>query len=397
MSITMYNCGFGDCFCVEDEYVKRPLYVDFGIHRNSLVGNKIARYNVIANEMMYTKNREQKQCDFLLTHYHEDHYSGIRKMKKKLEFENVYIPDVWEDNILLLIVLEILYKRKMKKRGATNILEVLLAVANTKGRLYLVSRGSSISTGLIALWPATNILEKEAERLLVELDIYRIYEEHLSELLHITHSLKRRVDMLQKQEHMQIQTLTNKIPDILSIKEIEELIEQLKFKIQIPLNYDTKVEKFNNEISIVFQNRKKWCTRNDYKDYCYDGRNCHNCFFRNGTRNLLFTGDVPNDILKKLSTMTDELKMHKQYDIIKIPHHGTEMYFFDFSPYIISGVTKCLIPNEKIKAGYDIYKDYENTLQKACVYSSENDCVIKWINSGCPRKVIGSNIKEENL
>ena len=52
MSITMYNCGFGDCFCVEDEYVKRPLYVDFGIHRNSLVGNKIARYNVIANEMM---------------------------------------------------------------------------------------------------------------------------------------------------------------------------------------------------------------------------------------------------------------------------------------------------------------------------------------------------------
>lgn len=36
MSVTMFNCGFGDCFCIEDEYVERPLYVDFGIISGSL-------------------------------------------------------------------------------------------------------------------------------------------------------------------------------------------------------------------------------------------------------------------------------------------------------------------------------------------------------------------------
>lgn len=40
MSVTMFNCGFGDCFCIEDEYVERPLYVDFGIISGSLKSPK---------------------------------------------------------------------------------------------------------------------------------------------------------------------------------------------------------------------------------------------------------------------------------------------------------------------------------------------------------------------
>ena len=40
MSIMMYDCGFGDCFCIKDEYVDRPLFVDFGIHTFSKVGKK---------------------------------------------------------------------------------------------------------------------------------------------------------------------------------------------------------------------------------------------------------------------------------------------------------------------------------------------------------------------
>lgn len=393
MSITMYNCGFGDCFCIEDEYVKRPLYVDFGIHRRSLVGKKLTRYNEITEEMMDISKDKKKPCDFLLTHYHEDHYSGIRRKKKKIKFENVYIPDVWKEHTLFLIVLDIIFKRK--RRRATNILDVLIAVANTGGKLYLVSRGSKIGTGLVALWPDINDLEKEAEKLIVDLDIYRFYEEYLSELNRITFSLIQRVNKLVNQERMEIQVLTDKEADVLSIDEIRSLVEYLDSKIQAPDNYKSKVEEFNNKISIVFQNEMQRC---DEKKDCYDDMaNCDNCIFRNNIRNLLFTGDVTNDVLTQLACVTGKLQMHEQYDIIKIPHHGTASYYFDFSPYITAGKTTCLISNEGFSKGYNIDNEYEKSLKEAHMVSSKNDCVIKWNTSTMTRKVIDPQIKEENL
>lgn len=39
MNITMYECGFGDCFKLEDNN-KNTLYVDFGIHDHSMGKSK---------------------------------------------------------------------------------------------------------------------------------------------------------------------------------------------------------------------------------------------------------------------------------------------------------------------------------------------------------------------
>ena len=35
MSVKMYDCGFGDCFVIEEEHVDKPLYVDLGVHSRS--------------------------------------------------------------------------------------------------------------------------------------------------------------------------------------------------------------------------------------------------------------------------------------------------------------------------------------------------------------------------
>ena len=57
MSVTMFNCGFGDCFCIEDEYVERPLYVDFGIISGSLKSPKGLRE---LSEMKFGGSKKKK-------------------------------------------------------------------------------------------------------------------------------------------------------------------------------------------------------------------------------------------------------------------------------------------------------------------------------------------------
>ena len=69
MKIRMYECGFGDCFRLREEN-QVDLYVDFGIHTSSWSGiDKINRFDNIIADM-------GKDTDFLLTHYHDDHFNG---------------------------------------------------------------------------------------------------------------------------------------------------------------------------------------------------------------------------------------------------------------------------------------------------------------------------------
>ena len=63
----MYKCAFGDCFKLEDD-AGDVLYVDFGIHIRSMKKkDREARYDQIIQDI-------PEKSDFLLTHYHADHY-----------------------------------------------------------------------------------------------------------------------------------------------------------------------------------------------------------------------------------------------------------------------------------------------------------------------------------
>ena len=82
MEIRMYECGFGDCFRLR-EANQVDLYVDFGIHSSSWSGNdKTNRFDNVIADM-----NEKK--DFLLTHYHDDHFNGAIYMATTTPHQNL--------------------------------------------------------------------------------------------------------------------------------------------------------------------------------------------------------------------------------------------------------------------------------------------------------------------
>ena len=103
-------------------------------------------------------------------------------------------------------------------------------------------------------------------------------------------------------------------------------------------NYDNNVQyrltRFGNEISIVFQNFK-------------------------ADRNILFTGDFG----KKMNWSFIEknrdglVKLHSCYDVIKIPHHGTDSYYHSFLKRI-QATSELMIPNGYINQHWDVSSKY---------------------------------------
>ena len=105
--VRMYNCWFGDCFRIyhdPDDTAGNDLIVDFGIHPNCRSrADREARFDLIYNDFFTGHN-----SDFLLTHYHADHYNGvIYASQHGVRFENVYIPDIWgkRDSIPVIVIL----------------------------------------------------------------------------------------------------------------------------------------------------------------------------------------------------------------------------------------------------------------------------------------------------
>ena len=103
-------------------------------------------------------------------------------------------------------------------------------------------------------------------------------------------------------------------------------------------NYDNNVQyrltRFGNEISIVFQNFK-------------------------ADRNILFTGDFG----KKMNWSFIEknrdglVKLHSCYDVIKIPHHGTDSYYHSFLKRI-QATSELMIPNGYINQHWNVSSKY---------------------------------------
>ncbi len=87
------------------------------------------------------------------------------------------------------------------------------------------------------------------------------------------------------------------------------------------------------------------------------------------------------------------------YHLIKIPHHGTKCYYYNFEKYIVPGKTVCLIPNEPIakkdKNGkphvWGIADDYKGDLKEAHVYTSQNN-ISSWKSTGTKKEMIGFDL-----
>ena len=143
----MYDCGFGDCFCLQEEYVNRPLFIDFGIHSASKKGDKNRIYRNVLDDMCRLVEDGENGIDFLLTHYHADHFSGLMYLIRQrnrchefqqIGFENVYIPDVWSIANSRDIVMALLMSYLPGCGGRRmNIFDFLLAICNMGGCIHL--------------------------------------------------------------------------------------------------------------------------------------------------------------------------------------------------------------------------------------------------------------------
>lgn len=322
----MYDCGFGDCFKLTDDS-ENVLYVDFGIHVNSKIPNKDLRYEQIINDMPC-------KCDFLLTHYHFDHYSGaiymanlLKSGKIKQRFRDVYIPDVWEINgsveIINLILLRGLITKSVLRDGIS-LIDFLKAICYASGKIHFVKRGTDIQNRYIALWPNEDHVHKETNKLIESMlrDIhfedgsYRIIFERLYS---ISERLREQIVELSRISDYDAESKTIILSELESLgEEYNELFSMTDFN----KKNKNKLFKYGNDISIVLQN-SMLCDKN-----------------------IIFTGDLKAKSAWNFieSNSDGKIPLHNKYYVIKIPHHGTDSAYHSF-------VNKCddkttlLIPN----------------------------------------------------
>lgn len=350
----MYDCGFGDCFCLQEEYVERPLFIDFGIHSHSKVGYKCGIYDNVLNDMHGMSSAGGTGMDFLLTHYHSDHFSGLmyllRQRKKQhhlqhIRFENVYIPNVWNITDSKNIVMQLLLSYLPSGRGRKmNIMDFLTAICKTNGKVHLVSRGDMIGDELVALWPPSNMSAKNMREVsdIADEGFWVLLGEIAEKLIDVVLTL-----IVNAQDGEYAAALA----ELRGLKtRFSALFGRLP---QIGEDARIKLNELGNEISIVFHNIQEAPNR----------------------RNILFAGDVHPQAWRCIaSPCRNDYPLHKAYGIIKVPHHGTASYYYDFIPHSThSPETVYMIPNGDIKmSGYEICAQYPRRLHGAAVRCANN-------------------------
>lgn len=342
----MYNAWFGDCFQIQNG--SSNLFVDFGVHHGSRIRYPLNRklvHKIIADDI----EKGSKNRSLLITHYHDDHLSGLvymmqqhklRFFKYNRLFETVYIPNIWgvsgASNIVLLHLLEELIRR-YKVKSNISLLDFVEFLCGSTYKVVFSHRGTVMEDEkYIALWPDPEIVGDIARGFLDEFSIIN-NSPIFSTLLEISNGLCEIVAEIAGGKE-----LYGSQDSHVYIQRIEEIRIQLNSLqenrvIQEWSNNDTLVSSLNsfgNKISIVFHNKE------------------------NGKyENLLFTGDIESKYMDMIAQNYDKNKecaMHDTYCYVKIPHHGTDKYFYDFSKY---NPKVFMIPNGSCYT-WKISKDY---------------------------------------
>ena len=315
MKVRMYNVGFGDCFCLRDR--KKSLLVDFGTNNSRIEGRPRREiFDVIISDLS-TINRK----NLLLTHFHMDHLSGLLYMMKNrdssLDFGKIYLPDVFSkeemSRTLVLLLLADLLKESGLPSRQVSLFALVDALLENRQNLELLSRGKIFEDKYQALWPDTDVIQRETDEVYNEICKNENLAAVMEELLNFAEKLRRIIWSMTEEGKAQTEEEQEKISlayvydrEFRRIKAIPEFKELLSFLNTNKVN----LRQFKHKISIVFQNA------------------------RDGELNLLFTGDVHPGHLKMIAENYDgKLPLYEHYWCIKVPHHGTQEHYFDFSQY----------------------------------------------------------------
>ena len=392
--IEVYNTYFGECIVLKEKKDNSNLLVDFGIHYFSDVsivyGNRSDLTREIADDICVRYSK--KNISLLITHFHEDHISGLIHMfnsgqcKYKDIFKNIYIANIWNNpfevasNILEELLLEIEMRMSGLPRTSANLFDLLLFLSQSISKITLLSRGETFENEkYITLWPVDEVHENHVSEIINGLHLPVDFEGKLIALseivcIFVTRELmgNQRVFEYHDEGNDKIYTgevnIEQRIEDMRVVYRslLEDIIDNTMENEQNISGQIRKLNKLNHEYNVVFQNKVS------------------------GDENVLFTGDIEVSHMQKIESALD-IKLHKQFKYIKVPHHGTKQHYFDYSKYNPQNI---IISNGKVNTknstSYKICVGY-GTLTATYLCTNSNNCcnctnTCTTAKSGCAKK-----------
>ena len=426
MRIRMYNVGFGDCFCIRDR--KSSLLVDFGAANSKIEGRPRREvFDVIISDLTTIRKK-----NLLLTHFHPDHVSGLlymmRYRRDAYEFEKIYLPDVFSGpemkyTLALLLLADVTKKASLPGRRVS-LFALAEALCARKVKIDLLSRGSEFEGKYTALWPDVSEVSRETEEVFNSL--IENHENAMTELVNIAEEVRElflsmteeTLEAEEKSEPLSVPEDTDGPESSLkdpreysgeneeytqeklvlanedagaAIEETAEDPEETEKERVRRLNPE-KLEKKFRELQATEEFQALLESAEKQGHSLRQFRHKISLAFQNtidGELNLLFTGDVQPQYMKMIAENYDgKIQLHEHYWCIKVPHHGTESHFFDFSGFSPENM---MIPNG---AYYDNSKKKSKNqrtsmqygglfyINDAHMYCSNCDCCDSYEN-GC--------------
>lgn len=422
----MYNVGFGDCFCIRDR--KSSLLVDFGAANSKIEGRPRREvFDVIISDLTTIRKK-----NLLLTHFHPDHVSGLlymmRYRRDAYEFEKIYLPDVFSGpemkyTLALLLLADVTKKASLPGRRVS-LFALAEALCARKVKIDLLSRGSEFEGKYTALWPDVSEVSRETEKVFNSL--IENHENAMTELVNIAEEVRElflsmteeTLEAEEKSEPLSVPEDTDgpesslKDPREYSGENEEYTQEKLVLanedagaaiedtaedpeeteKERVRRLNPEKLEKKFRELQATEEFQALLESAEKQGHSLRQFRHKISLAFQNtidGELNLLFTGDVQPQYMKMIAENYDgKIQLHEHYWCIKVPHHGTESHFFDFSGFSPENM---MIPNG---AYYDNSKKKSKNqrtsmqygglfyINDAHMYCSNCDCCDSYEN-GC--------------
>ena len=426
MRIRMYNVGFGDCFCIRDR--KSSLLVDFGAANSKIEGRPRREvFDVIISDLTTIRKK-----NLLLTHFHPDHVSGLlymmRYRRDAYEFEKIYLPDVFSGpemkyTLALLLLADVTKKASLPGRRVS-LFALAEALCARKVKIDLLSRGSEFEGKYTALWPDVSEVSRETEEVFNSL--IENHENAMTELVNIAEEVRElflsmteeTLEAEEKSEPLSVPEDTDGPESSLkdpreysgeneeytqeklvlanedagaAIEDTAEDPEETEKERVRRLNPEKLEKKFRElqateEFQALLESAEK--QGHSLRQYSHKISLAYQNTI-DGELNLLFTGDVQPQYMKMIAENYDgKIQLHEHYWCIKVPHHGTESHFFDFSGFSPENM---MIPNG---AYYDNSKKKSKNqrtsmqygglfyINDAHMYCSNCDCCDSYEN-GC--------------
>ena len=313
MKIRMYNVGFGDCYCLRDR--KKSLLVDFGTNNSRIEGRPRREiFDLIISDLSTIECK-----NLLLTHFHMDHLSGLLYMMKNkdssFDFGKIYLPDVFSEEkmsrTLVLLLLADLVKDSCLPSRQVSLFALIDALLERQTQtVELLSRGKIFEEKYQALWPDTDVTQRETD------EVYNLLREKFPEIMDVLFDFAEKLRQIiwsmtdegkvlseNNQKNIRAYVYEREFRRIKALLEFKELLTWLN-------RNQVNLRQFKHKISIVFQNA------------------------RDGEVNLLFTGDVQPEHMQMIADNYDgKWPLYEHYWCIKVPHHGTQDHYFNFSGY----------------------------------------------------------------